>query len=139
MKHSDTHAVVIFDGQCEFCRAQAERLAGGSPVIRLRSFHDEGVLDDYPDLTFEMCMESMKLIERDGTMYDGAEALLRALAIRRRALGKIPLTLYRVPGVRWIVDRAYAWIAKNRYRIMGRSETCETGRCRVHGRREINE
>lgn len=136
---SKIQAVVIYDGQCEFCRAQAHRLARGSRDISLRSFHDEGVLDDYPSLTFAMCMESMKLVEPDGRVFDGAEAVVRAIAIRHRFIGRIPRVLYYAPGVRRVADHTYAWIAKNRYRIMGRSQECETGQCRLHGRPRINE
>ena len=137
--NGNARAVVIYDGQCEFCTRQAHRMAGGGRSIVLRSFHDPGVLDDYPGLTFEMCMEGMKLIDPHGKIFDGAEAVIHAIAIRHRFAGAIPLLLYNTPGVRWIADRVYAWVARNRYRIMGRSEECETGRCRLHRHSRISE
>jgi predicted DCC family thiol-disulfide oxidoreductase YuxK len=128
----DTGHVIVYDGQCEFCTVQAQRLAGKSGVV-LRSFHDDGVLDDYATLTLEACMEEMKLVGPGGRIYGGAEAVVRAFAIRYRLLGRL-LFAYYVPGLRQIADRAYAWVARNRYRLPVKSvEQCDTGSCRRHG------
>ena len=126
-----TKAVVIYDGQCEFCTEQARRLAAGHDRFVLRSLHDPGVFEDYPDLTFDSCMEEMKLIV-DGRTFGGAEAVARAVMIRHAIIGKLALGYY-IPGVRTMVDAIYRWVAKNRYRIAGkRLEDCETGSCRRH-------
>jgi len=121
-------AVIIYDGHCGFCRAQAGRLSGGDGRIALRSFHDDGVLDDYPMLTYESCTQAMKLVLRNGHIYEGAEAVARALTIRYGALGRLWL-LYYVPGVRQLLDALYRWVAANRRSI----EECDTGQCRRHG------
>ena len=125
-------AVAIYDGRCEFCRTQAKGLVGDDNRIVLRSLHDVGVIDEYPGLTIEACMEEMKLVV-DGRIYGGAEAFVRAFAIRHRFFGKV-LYGYYIPGIRGIANRAYRWVAKNRYRISGRrAEDCDTGACRRHG------
>lgn len=128
-KTGSARAEVIYDGQCEFCIAQARRLAGGDDRIALRSFHDDGVLDDYPDLTFDACMEEMKLVV-DGKTYGGAEAVVRAFALRHAVIGRL-LFVYYTPGIRALADAAYRWVANNRYRIAGKRE-CDTGECRRH-------
>jgi predicted DCC family thiol-disulfide oxidoreductase YuxK len=124
--------VIIYDGHCRFCTAQANRLAGNGGRIVLRSFHDAGVLDNYPSLTHEACMEELKLVGPDGRIYGGAEAVFRAFAFRHRFLGKI-LRLYYIPGIRSMADWGYRLVARNRYRIAGKSsEECDTGACKRH-------
>ncbi len=125
-------AVIIYDGHCQFCTAQANRLIGGDGRIVLRSFHDDGVLDADPSLSHESCMKEMKLVDADGRIYGGAGAVFRALAIRHRLLGTL-LRLYYVPGIRNLADWGYGLVARNRYRIAGKSlEECETGACKRH-------
>ena len=124
-------AVAIFDGQCEFCSVQATRLAGKGGRIRLRSLHDDGVLQNYPALTVDDCMEELKLVV-DGQIFGGAEAVVRAAALRY-TLGKL-LYVYYIPGIRSLANMLYRWVASNRYRIAGRRrEDCETGECKRHG------
>ena len=128
---SSDRAVVLYDGHCEFCRAQARRLAGGSERIALKSFHDEGVIDAYPPLTIEDCMQELKLIV-GGRIFGGAEAVVRAAAIRSR-LGRL-LFVYYVPGIRSLANAIYRWVASRRYAIAGkRIEDCDTGTCHRHG------
>jgi predicted DCC family thiol-disulfide oxidoreductase YuxK len=111
--------VVIYDGQCKFCVAQAGKLAGGKDTITLRSFHDEGVLDDYPDLTFQSCMMEIKLIV-DGRTYGGADAVVRAFAIRHPTIGRL-LPVYYIPGIRPVAGAIYRWIARNRHQMPGKA------------------
>ena len=111
----DDTPVVIYDGQCEFCVAQARRLAGGKSGIVLRSFRDDGVLDDYPDLTIQSCMTELKLLV-GGRTYGGADAVVRAFTIRHPAIGRI-LPVYRIPGIRLIARGIYRCVASNRHRM----------------------
>jgi len=109
--------IVIYDGQCSFCVRQANRLAGGRSGIVLRSFHDEGVFDDYPGLTRQSCAAEIKLIVGQRT-YGGADAVVRAFAIRHPAIARF-LPLYDVPGIRSAARAIYRWIARNRHRLPG--------------------
>jgi predicted DCC family thiol-disulfide oxidoreductase YuxK len=124
-------AVIIYDGHCKFCVGQVNRLVGDDHRIAYRSFRDSGVLDDYPGLDFESCVKEMKLI-KNGRIYGGAEAVFRTVMIRHRVWGKIFL-LYYVPGIRSLMDGGYRWVARNRFRIAGRTtEDCESGVCKRH-------
>lgn len=126
--------VVLYDGHCEFCTAQATRLrriAGGR--VLLRSFQDPGVLDDYPGLTHEHCMRELKMIAGDGRIFGGAEAFVRAVACGHRVIGLL-LYKYYIPGIRQIADVVYRRVAARRYERDGRAAgECETGLCRRHG------
>ena len=71
------------------------------------------------------------MVTAGGTVHSGAEAVARALELR----GFLGLwRLYYLPGLRRLLDAAYAWVAARRYRILGRTEECETGACGVHPR-----
>src|SRR5688572_16167235 len=108
--------VVIYDGHCKFCIANMKLLqrAARKNALTPLSFQDTGVLDQFPGLTHEMCMDAMYLITPEGRMYRGAEAAAQAIATRP-ILGKVAY-LYYLPGLRWISDRIYALIAKHRYK-----------------------
>jgi predicted DCC family thiol-disulfide oxidoreductase YuxK len=40
--------------------------------------------------------------------------------------------VYFVPGLRQIANGLYDWVARNRYRLRGRTDDCEDGACAVH-------
>jgi predicted DCC family thiol-disulfide oxidoreductase YuxK len=124
--------VVLYDGHCRFCKAQMKtllRLARRGAIDTL-SFQDAGVLERFPGLTHEECMEAMQLVVPDGRVYRGMEAAVRAVATRRWMW--IFAWGYYVPGIRHLLEALYRWIANNRYRLMGREAPCEDDACSVH-------
>jgi predicted DCC family thiol-disulfide oxidoreductase YuxK len=127
--------IALYDGHCRFCTEQAEKLARmARGAIEIRSFQEPGALDAFPGITHEACMVELKLVGGDGRVYGGAEAVVRALRLGRPLIGRIALGYY-FPGVRWLADRAYAWVAKNRYRLFGktrRAAACDGEACAVH-------
>jgi len=128
--------VILFDGHCRFCIASAarlERLARAGTIEAL-SFHDDGVLERFPGVSHEACMEALHLVTPDGRVFRGAEAIVRTLRTRR-LLGALALVYY-VPGIHWLTDLTYDVVAENRYRLFGRSgsATCHDGACSVPGR-----
>src|SRR5579883_2597019 len=109
MEGLEAHPVLLYDGDCRFCAEQAERLrrwAGGG--VELESFRAPGVLARHPQVSAAACEEAMQL--------------LRPLA-----------RLYAVPGLHALADAVYRLVAKNRFRLGGR--TCREGTCAAHGRR----
>ncbi len=125
--------VLIFDGRCRFCVREASRLArwarGG---VRLESFRDPGVIARYPNLTEEQCDQALQLIEPDGRIRSGAEAVAHTLRLNPWVA---PLTwIYDVPLLRGAFDLAYRIVARNRFRFGG--EVCTDATCGVHQARE---
>ena len=59
-------AVIIYDGECRFCRGQVERLArwDRAGLLAFISLHDERVGRWYPDLTHDELMERCALYRR---------------------------------------------------------------------------
>jgi predicted DCC family thiol-disulfide oxidoreductase YuxK len=130
--------VILYDGNCRICERESRRLIGsdadrdgtsgddGSPRLTRLNFHEPGVLDRFPGITHDQCMQAMVLIDARGRVYHAAEAVARALAIRS-IIGRVAL-LYYIPGVRQLCDRMYRWIAERRYRLSG----CPDGACDLH-------
>ena len=124
--------IALYDGHCRFCTSQVEKLCRTAHgKLTIRSFQEPGVLVDFPGLTHADCMRELKVVDVDGQVFGGAEAVVRTLLISRPILGQLA-RLYDVPGLRWGCDRLYAFIARNRYRFFGRSQACEDDACSVH-------
>lgn len=126
--------VVLYDGACTFCTAQAERvkrISGGRIAVRPL----QQALDDVPWVDPDEAIKALHLVDRDGRAYAGAAAIVRLLRLTRPVLGLLVLP-YHLPGVRWLAERAYAFVANRRYAIAGRTDgagddACATGACGV--------
>ena len=121
--------VVIYDGNCRFCTAQVQRLAhwDGQGVLAYLSLHDPVVAERFPDLTHEMMMEQMYVVDRQGRRYGGSDAL-RYLSRRLRGLWWLAPLLH-VPGTGRLWHWLYRQVANRRYRLAG--QTCDGDTCRV--------
>jgi len=128
-------ASLLYDGHCRLCTRGAQRLVRWARPgsILLLDFQQPGVLERFPGLTRAQCMQAMQLVEPDGRVRSGPEAIVATLLTRGFWFGWT--RLYRLPGLRFLVDRAYAWVARNRYRFMGRSD-CTSDACELHLRGE---
>jgi predicted DCC family thiol-disulfide oxidoreductase YuxK len=124
---------VLYDGACRFCTQSAKRLARffGPTRVMVVNFQDDGVLDQYPTVTYAAAMNAMHVIAPDGRVYPGAGGIARLL----RALPIIGIIsyLYYLPIIKQLADIAYRLIAKNRYRLFGKQEACDPGgTCHLH-------
>ena len=124
--------VVIFDGNCQLCTAQVSRLARWDTRRRLSflSLHDPEVARRYPDLTHEMLMRDMVVVDRRGRFHHGAAAL-RELARRIPRLWPLVPFLY-LPGTLPLWQWFYRQVADRRYRF--NRDDCDGGTCHLHGR-----
>ena len=123
--------VLLFDGHCNFCRGGADQLIKLSRgALELVSFQEPGVLDRFPGLTHEACMQAMQLVDRGGQVHSGVAAVVQGLSARW--FGPV-LKLYYLPGIRQLSDLLYKQVAKARYRLRGKSAPkCENGACELH-------
>jgi predicted DCC family thiol-disulfide oxidoreductase YuxK len=122
--------VVLFDGKCAFCQKQIQRLLrmARKGALEPVDFQTPGALDAYPAVTYDACMEAMHLVTPDGKIYRGFEAAVHAVATRP-VIGKLAY-IYYLPGLRWLCDRFYAWLAARRYRLA--AAQCTNGTCALH-------
>ena len=122
---------LLFDGHCRLCTRGSRRLLrlARPGSVELLDFQEPGVLQRFPGLGHEDCMREVKLVNGEGRVFGGAEAVARVIATRG-VLGAWAY-LYYVLGLRQVADFLYAWVARNRYRFMGRSE-CASDACALH-------
>lgn len=105
MTHESISAIVIYDGQCDFCIAWLRWLQLKLEVASI-SFHD-AELERY-GLSFEACSQSVFVVTPT-SKYAGAAAIAILLKARGNRLAAL---LLRSLGP--IGRRGYRWIASNR-------------------------
>ena len=122
--------VVIYDGHCNFCRSQINTLhrfdCCGHRLAYL-SLHDPRTSRRYPDLTHEMLMEQMYVIDRQGQRHEGSNAV-RYLTRRLPTLW-IAAPLLHLPGSASLWRWMYQQVAKRRYKLAGKS--CDGDSCSI--------
>ena len=123
--------VLIYDGQCQICRAQMARLHRWDTrgEMGFLSLHDPETSRRFPDLSREALMREMVLVDRNGRRHHGADA---ARYLSRRIPRLWPLVpLMHLPGImplwRWCYRRLAHW----RYRLGGRV-ACDSDQCDLH-------
>lgn len=124
--------VILYDGACNLCRAQAvnmHRLGRG----RVEVGPLQVLAERYPALDPDEVRREIKLVDADGSVRGGVDALLRLAELGRPWLGRPLRRCYELPGLGSLADRVYAWVARNRYRWFGRNEACKDGTCALHG------
>lgn len=120
-RNGRTQPALVYDGDCAFCTACAnavERIATDVDVVawQLADLDELGI-------TAEQAAEAVRLVEPDGAVRTGHEAIAGVL----EAAGGVWRPLGRVlvqPGVSWLAARAYAAVAANRGRLPGATPAC---------------
>ncbi len=106
--------LMIFDGDCQFCSYWIRRWqhATADRVEYLPS-QDEKVAEHFPEIPRKSFEESVQLVEPDGAVYSGAEAVFRSLAANPRR--QRWLRLYqRRPVFARLTEWGYHFIAQHR-------------------------
>lgn len=119
----DLSPIILFDAQCALCSANAQfilkhdrlaryRLASMQGAVGAALFRRHGIDPANPD--------TILLIERDRVIRDSEAviAIYTGLGWPWRIAG---LVLFAPRALR---DSVYHWIARNRYRLFGKRETC---------------
>jgi len=68
------------------------------------------------------CEQAAWAITASGRRYRGAAAINAALATALNL--RLPWQIYQLPGVHQLQNWAYAWSARNRYRLPGVTPHC---------------
>ena len=116
------HAVVLFDGVCNLCNASVNFIIDRD---RAEYFQFAPLQSEWAQQLSGQPMpptdpESILLWE-GGRLYSHSTATLR---IARKLDGFWKILGLAIVVPRPIRDGVYGWIARNRYRWFGRSETC---------------
>ena len=121
---------ILYDGACGLCRASVARVRRMDPhgLIETLDLHDSTVATRFPQVDQEEAMRLMQAVDPAGRVYSGADAWARMGLVMRG--WKLIFSLILVPGIHWVAQRVYGWIARNRYRW--NPELCEGGTCALH-------
>ncbi|HME48941.1 DUF393 domain-containing protein [Mycobacterium sp.] len=117
--------ILFFDGACGMCTRSADLLLR---LNRTGELHTEPLQTTGAAQRLHIpptqLLESVRWLDSSGAVYAGAEAANAALSA---AVGtNLPLMLYRIPGVRFIEDAVYNWVATHRYRFPGTTPYCQS-------------
>jgi len=75
-------------------------------------------------LPHDQLLAALRWLDSSGDVYSGAEAWAAAWSV---ALGtRLPLLIYRIPGIRFVQNVLYRWVAEHRYRFPGKTPYCES-------------
>ena len=119
----DDRPIIVFDGICAFCSAWARFVLRHDRAARFRLLPAQSALGRALYVHYGLDPEDYEtnILIEDGRAFVKAESTLRML----EGLGA-PWSCARIARLlpmRWL-DTAYAVVARNRLRIMGRRETC---------------
>jgi predicted DCC family thiol-disulfide oxidoreductase YuxK len=117
--------VLFFDGACGMCTRWVYFLVEHDRTgnVETAPLQSPGVAErlGIPD---DRLLEAMRWLDSSGAVYTGAEAWAAAWSV---ALGtRLPLRFYRIPGIRFVQNAVYRWVANHRYRFRGTTPYCES-------------
>jgi predicted DCC family thiol-disulfide oxidoreductase YuxK len=114
---AENRPVLIYDGDCDLCRhwiARWRHVTGD----RVEYVSSQQTAHRFPEISPQQFQSSVQLVQPDGTVFDGAEAVFLTLAFNPTY--RWPLWLYRnVLGVAWATEFTYRFVARHR-RIVSR-------------------
>ncbi|HEV2437340.1 MAG TPA: lipase maturation factor family protein [Verrucomicrobiae bacterium] len=106
--------LMVYDGDCNFCALWVRRwqqMTGDS--VDYLPAQDPALATRFPEIPREQFNTAVQLIESDGAVYSGAEAVFRTLA--HSPNWKWPLRTYEdSPAFADITEWAYSLVARNR-------------------------
>jgi predicted DCC family thiol-disulfide oxidoreductase YuxK len=114
MDNGHISGALFFDGACGMCTRSRDLL------LRLNRTADPSTEPLQGDNVAERLgipasrlLETVRWLDSSGDVYAGAEAANAALSA---AIGtKLPLFVYRIPGIQFLQDAVYRWVATHRW------------------------
>jgi predicted DCC family thiol-disulfide oxidoreductase YuxK len=116
---------LFFDGACGMCTRSRDLLLSWNRTgnVQTEPLQSPGTAERL-GIAPARLLESVRWLDSSGIVYSGAEAANAALSA---AVGtRIPLAIYRIPGMRFVEEAIYRWVAANRYRFPGTTPYCES-------------
>lgn len=115
--------VLYFDGNCGMCTRSVNSLMRRQRTgdLHIEPFQRPGT-PELLGVSHDEMFEAAWWKDSSGNVYRGAEAINAALSAGMGS--RIPLAVYRIPGVRQLQNAAYRWVAGHRYRFPGTTPHC---------------
>jgi predicted DCC family thiol-disulfide oxidoreductase YuxK len=123
--NAEPAGTLFFDGACGMCTRSRDLLLRMDRTgnFRTEALQSPGTAERL-GIAPTSLLESVRWLDSSGAVYSGAEAANAAFSA---AIGtRIPLAIYRIPGIRSIEEAIYRWVAANRYRFPGTTPYCES-------------
>lgn len=126
--------VVLYDGDCPFCRGSVRVLKSLDWLHRL-AFQSARETDKLPETAVPL--DHQKLLDEMHVVPPGRDRAYAGFSAFRWMAWRLPLTaliapLLYVPGVLWAGNRVYRLIARNRFKLV----PCADGGCAVNLRKK---
>ncbi len=118
----DHHAIILFDGVCNFCCASVQFIIARDPQGYFKFASQQSDLGKtlLAEANLPAAMETFVLIEGQA-VYTRSSAALK-VAAKLTSPWPLGAVFWLVP--RFLRDAVYRLIAKNRYRWFGQKESC---------------
>ena len=125
--------VVLYDGDCGFCQ-QSVRLLKGLDWFRQLHFQSARDVDHQP--ASEVPLDPKKMLDEMHLLTPDRKAAYAGFTAFRWIAWRLPLTaplapLLYFPGVLPLGNRAYRWVARNRFKLV----PCAQNACAVPARK----
>ena len=123
--NTEAPGTLFFDGACGMCTRSRDLLVKMDRTGKLRTeaLQTAGAAERL-GIAPASLLNSVRWLDSSGAVYSGAEAANAAFSA---AIGtRIPLAIYRIPGIRSAEEAIYRWVAANRYRFPGTTPYCES-------------
>ena len=119
-----TRPVVLYDGDCAFCRRWVDRLRRWDRGNRVDAWpasdrHEHGALPPIDDAALD---RAMHVVTPDGRVHAGGRAV--AEVARYLPMGAIVHPLLRLPGISHLLELGYRFVAARRHRVGCGSRGC---------------
>ncbi|CAN5781237.1 thiol-disulfide oxidoreductase DCC family protein [soil metagenome] len=118
--------ILLFDGVCNLCNGVVQLVINHDPEARIRytSLQSEAgkQLLDHFGIEVKSSMPDTIVLVNKGKVYVKSEAVLHTISLLGGPYAWLSRPLSWVPL--FIRDKAYEWVARNRYRWFGKEESC---------------
>lgn len=114
--------LLIFDGDCGFCTASVhviERFIRPNCQIAPWQHTDIATFG----ISEAECTEAVQFVDADARVTSGSRAVMAMLKVAPQPWPLVG-AIGDLPGIAFVADKAYRWIAKNRYRLPGSTPAC---------------
>lgn len=121
--NTSIHPIILFDGVCNLCNGAVQFVITHDPkeIFRFASLQSEFASDLLKSLNLTPPPTESVLLIENGKIYSQSDAVLRVVA-RLHGPSKNLRILSFLP--KWIRDGLYRFIARNRYRLFGKRNSC---------------